>query len=36
MQKTKAVCYYRHSAEDKQENSVAIQSELIEDFAKKT
>ncbi len=31
----KAVCYYRHSAEDKQENSVAIQREHAQRFAKK-
>jgi len=31
----KAVAYYRHSAEDKQENSVAIQREYVETFAKK-
>jgi DNA invertase Pin-like site-specific DNA recombinase len=31
----KAVAYYRHSAEDKQENSVAIQREHAEKFAAK-
>jgi DNA invertase Pin-like site-specific DNA recombinase len=31
----KAVAYYRHSAEDKQENSVAIQREHTEKFAHK-
>lgn len=31
-QKKKAVCYYRHSAEDKQENSVPIQREHAEKF----
>ncbi|MBS9766131.1 MAG: recombinase family protein [Flavobacteriaceae bacterium] len=30
----KAVAYYRHSAEDKQENSIAIQREHTEKFAK--
>ena len=30
----KAIAYYRHSAEDKQENSVAIQREHAEKFAK--
>lgn len=30
----KAIAYYRHSAEDKQENSVAIQRQHIEKFAK--
>ena len=34
-QNKKAVCYYRHSAEDKQENSVAIQREQAELFAAK-
>ncbi len=29
----KAIAYYRHSAEDKQENSVAIQRGHIERFA---
>lgn len=29
----KAVAYYRHSAEDKQENSVAIQKQHVESFA---
>ena len=29
----KAVCYYRHSAEDKQENSVFIQREHAQKFA---
>lgn len=33
--KIKAVAYYRHSAEDKQENSVAIQREQVEKFAAK-
>lgn len=33
--KIRAVAYYRHSAEDKQENSVAIQREQVERFAKK-
>ncbi|MEK7612113.1 MAG: recombinase family protein [Patescibacteria group bacterium] len=32
--KKKAVAYYRHSAEDRQENSVAIQREHAEKFAK--
>lgn len=31
----KAVAYYRHSAEDKQENSVPIQKELTHEFARK-
>lgn len=31
----KAIAYYRHSAEDKQENSVAIQREQIKKFAEK-
>jgi len=30
----KSVAYYRHSAEDKQENSVAIQRQHTEDFAR--
>ncbi|PUB33716.1 DNA invertase Pin-like site-specific DNA recombinase [Elizabethkingia sp. YR214] len=30
----KAIAYYRHSAEDKQENSVAIQREHTENFAR--
>jgi|SRR5579872_547369 len=34
-QNKKAVCYYRHSAEDKQENSVFIQREHAEKFALK-
>lgn len=29
----KAIAYYRHSAEDKQENSVAIQRQYVEKFA---
>ena len=29
----KAIAYYRHSAEDKQENSVAIQRQHTEQFA---
>lgn len=33
--KIKAVAYYRHSAEDKQENSVEIQREQVEKFADK-
>lgn len=32
--KKRAIAYYRHSAEDKQENSVPIQRELIRKFAK--
>lgn len=28
----KAVCYYRHSAEDKQENSISLQRERVEKF----
>jgi DNA invertase Pin-like site-specific DNA recombinase len=31
----KAICYYRHSAEDKQENSVPIQREHAQNFAGK-
>lgn len=31
--KKKAVAYYRHSAEDKQENSVEIQQDLVKKFA---
>lgn len=33
--KLRAVAYYRHSAEDKQENSVGIQREQVENFAVK-
>lgn len=33
--KIKAVAYYRHSAEDKQENSVSIQREQVERFAER-
>ncbi|HUD20854.1 MAG TPA: recombinase family protein [Candidatus Saccharimonadales bacterium] len=33
--KLRAVAYYRHSAEDKQENSVEIQREQVEKFAAK-
>ncbi len=33
--KLKAVAYYRHSAEDKQENSVEIQREQVEKFAER-
>ena len=32
--KKKAVAYYRHSAEDKQENSVPIQREQVTKFAR--
>ena len=32
--KAKAVAYYRHSAEDRQENSIPIQKEQIRNFAK--
>lgn len=31
----RAVAYYRHSAEDKQENSVPIQRKLVEEYARK-
>jgi len=31
----RAVAYYRHSAEDKQENSVALQRDFVEAFAAK-
>jgi len=33
--KKKAVAYYRHSAEDKQENSVPLQRDFVRDFAQK-
>jgi DNA invertase Pin-like site-specific DNA recombinase len=32
--KARAVAYYRHSAEDRQENSIPIQREQIKKFAK--
>ena len=32
--RAKAVAYYRHSAEDRQENSIPIQREEIKKFAK--
>ena len=31
--KVRAVAYYRHSAKDRQENSVAIQQELVQKWA---
>jgi DNA invertase Pin-like site-specific DNA recombinase len=33
-EKKKSITYYRHSAQDRQENSIQIQSELIHKFAK--
>src|SRR5438876_6271583 len=32
--KFRAVAYYRHSAQDRQENSVAIQQELVQKWAR--
>jgi DNA invertase Pin-like site-specific DNA recombinase len=34
-QRKKAIAYYRHSAEDKQENSVPLQRDFVVDFLKK-